>query len=187
MKTSYKKIYQITTTAAIAVVLFANFSFAKIASASDITPDNVNYLINQERIYYGLSPLKDDSRLDSAALQKSTDMISRNYFEHYAYGLTPWDFIHNSQYDYSSASENLAMNFDTAEGMVNTWMQSPTHRANILNPNFTDSGIGIVKGASTNGNSDYVVTNMFGRQKPLISRIAVKTVKNIVDLFTFKI
>ncbi len=144
------------------------FSQVKTVFASPITEDNVLQLINQERINYNLKPLKEDAELDHASGMKSRDMINRNYFDHYAFGLTPWIFIQNSGYNYSVAGENLAMDFATSEGMVQAWMNSPEHRSNILNPHFEDTGIGVVKGAYTQDGVTHettIVTNMFGQKK----------------------
>lgn len=171
---------------ALTVVFFAGSAFA-----SEITPENVEKLINEQREQRGLLPLKPDSKLDMAASNKSKDMVSRNYFEHYAYGLSPWDFIASTGYNYLYAGENLAMDFDTAEGMVNSWMNSPAHRKNILNPDYSDTGIGIVKGTyadPTGSRETVMVTNMFGREKPfilsvidnVIEKIASFNVKNIL-------
>lgn len=160
--------------ALIAIAISFTIFNAGNAFASPVTNENVLNLINQERSANRLAPLKESSDLDNAAFHKSKDMINRQYFEHYAFGLTPWDFIINSGYEYLSAGENLAMDFQTSEGMVNAWMDSPAHRANILNPDFEDIGIGVIKGEFTeNGasRSTTMVTNMFGREKPAIVKI----------------
>lgn len=158
-------------TFACGLILTSAFALAKPTLASEITSENVVFLINKERLFYGDEPVVVDPELQKAADLKSSDMITRNYFEHYAFGLSPWDFIHAAGYDYLYAGENLAMSFDTSEGMVNAWMNSPAHRANILNPDFQDLGVGVVKGAYTeNGTKEQtiMVTNMFARRKPAI-------------------
>jgi len=141
------------------------------AQASDITQTNVLDQINYQRDLRGLKPLVEDSRLDKAADNKSTDMIKRDYFEHYSFGLTPWIFISEQDYNYLYAGENLAMDFQTSEGMVRAWMSSPAHRKNILNPDYDDIGIGVVKGEYTDDKGTHetiMVTNMFGKEKPKI-------------------
>ncbi|HLC43901.1 MAG TPA: CAP domain-containing protein [Patescibacteria group bacterium] len=161
---------------------------SNVALASDITPENVIYLINSKRTYYGLEPLKIDQSLDSAAQAKTTDMINRDYFEHYAFGLTPWDFMKKANYNYLYAGENLAMNFQTSEGMVNAWMNSPLHRANILNPDYNEMGLGIVKGAYTENNKTQetiIVDNMFGRQKPVILDFFDNFIAKVTAIFKF--
>lgn len=160
------------------------FSY-RIAFASPITQENVVNLINQERKLNGLSALSVDPELNRASQMKSKDMLRRNYFEHYAFGTTPWDFIRNSGYDYIYAGENLAMNFNTSEGMVQAWMNSPIHRDNILNPDYSDTGIGIIKGVYDENGAKHdttIVTNIFGKKKPLIVNI-VEKIRNLFPLY----
>lgn len=190
MKNSHKKIesrkVKIIITSLIVASVFA--LTPKSAFASEITPMNLTYLINKERIYYGLSPLNVDSELSIAAKNKSKDMLNRNYFDHYALGLTPWDFVKNSGYNYLYAGENLAMGFQTSEGMVNAWMNSPLHRKNILSENFEDAGFGVVKGVYyENGvaKETTVVTNMFGQKKPVLVEVFNKILTNIQTLFSW--
>jgi uncharacterized protein YkwD len=166
------------------VLVFLFFSY-NIAFASPITQENVINLINQERRLNGLSDLSIDPELNRASQMKSKDMLRRNYFEHYAFGLTPWGFIRNSGYDYIFAGENLAMNFSTSEGMVGAWMNSPAHKENILNPNYSDAGVGIIKGAygeSGTSHETIMVTTLFGKKKPLIVNI-VEKIRNIFPLY----
>lgn len=168
-------------------LFFVLFAFSTlVARASEITPTNIEILINQERVKRGFSPLKENLSLNFAAENKSRDMILRNYFEHYAYGLTPWMFIVDQNYDYLYAGENLAMDFRTSEGMVSAWMASASHRRNILNPDFEDIGVGVIKG-EFNDNSGTkettIVTNMFGTKKPAVIRLYDNIVETIKDLF----
>lgn len=159
--------------------------FCQVAFASSINQEHVINLINQERKLHGLSDLSINSELNRAGQMKSKDMLRRNYFEHYAFGITPWDFIRNAGYNYISAGENLAMNFNTSEGMVRAWMNSPAHRENILNPNFSDTGVGIVKGSyQENGNihETIMVTSLFGQKKSIIENISEK-VRSLFPLY----
>ncbi|HOX41136.1 MAG TPA: CAP domain-containing protein [bacterium] len=186
MKKSYRKIRS-TTLAIVLLSLFVSFSFGTRAFASEITPENVVLLINKERTYHGLKPLVTDDSLNRASYLKSRDMIRRNYFDHYGFGLTPWVFIRNSGYDYIAAGENLAMDFDTAEGMVAAWMDSPLHRSNILSSEYEDIGTGVVRGAhdsSVKGETT-MVTNMFGKKKsPLVTQVK-KAVDGLLTFFGF--
>lgn len=191
MKKSYKKMNNkshklsnaLKTTLLAGVVLSLS---ATCAYASEITPENVTYLVNRERTYYGLDPLRVNLDLNSAATSKSADMVERDYFEHFAYGLSPWDFMRSSNYDYLYAGENLAMDFQTAEGMVKAWMNSNMHRANILSPDFEEMGIGVVKGAYTeNGQTreTVMVNNMFGRKKTVVIKAIDKVVATFNNIF----
>ena len=157
-----------------------------VAFASEITPENIVSAVNKEREVRNIQPLKVNSKLQNAAGNKSTDMIVRNYFEHYAYGLTPWQFIANQNYDYSVAGENLAMGFSSSEGVVNAWMNSPAHRANLLNSEFEEVGVGVVKGEYTeNGNPTYttMTTEMLAKPEPKISQILFAISKKIINIF----
>lgn len=184
MKNKYKILNKtlITLAAGAFIMISAPKTFA-----SDITPENVLFDINKERIYYGLQPLKFDPNLDLAAQEKSQDMLDRNYFEHYAFGLSPWDFIRNSGYNYLYAGENLAMNFSTSEGMVDAWMNSDSHRRNILDEDFEEAGIGVVKGTYASAgkpHETYMVSNMFGRKKPAIVEFFNNIIESVAGIFT---
>lgn len=103
-------------------------------------------LVNQERAKAGVAPLKMDLRLVDLARKKSLDMIQKNYFDHTSptYG-TPFDMMKKAGITYHYAGENLAGAADVQRAHT-LLMNSPGHRANILNPNYTSVGIGIVHG-----------------------------------------
>lgn len=167
-------------------VLLSIFSFVTFASASEITPENIVNIVNRERQTRGITPLATNNQLQTAARNKSTDMIVRNYFNHYAHGVTPWQFIRNQNYEYSIAGENLAMGFSSAESVVNAWMNSPSHRANILNPEFQDIGVGIVKGAyNDNGNivETTMTTEILAKPKSKINQIFDRVIAAFSKLF----
>lgn len=159
---------------------------AALALAAPITSENVENLVNQERANRGLIPLKVNDSLNTAAEKKSTDMVKRNYFDHYAYGISPWVFIQSENYDYLYAGENLAMDFDTAEGVVSAWMASPSHRKNILNSDFDEIGVGVVKGEFSDNSGvreSTLVTNMFATKKPAVIRMFDNIVEKIKNIF----
>ncbi len=103
-------------------------------------------LVNSERLKAGLKPLKSDMRLVDLSRKKSKDMIDKKYFSHTSptYG-TPFDALKNNGISYRYAGENLA-GAPTVERAHSALMNSPGHRANILNPNYTHIGIGIIDG-----------------------------------------
>ncbi|NLH27987.1 MAG: hypothetical protein GX480_06275 [Syntrophomonadaceae bacterium] len=103
-------------------------------------------LVNQERQKYGMKPLKVDYQLVKLARMKSQDMVDKNYFSHQSptYG-SPFDMMKNAGVSYRWAGENIA-GAGTVERAHNALMNSEGHRANILNPNFTHIGVGIVMG-----------------------------------------
>lgn len=132
------------------------------AYSSAITSDNIIYLTNQSREQYGLKDLVYNSLLAKAAQTKADDMLARGYFSHNTPdGRTPWSFIVAAGYNYLMAGENLAVNFTEAENVETAWMNSPGHRANILNKNFEEIGIGISEGEYQDHTAIFVV-QMFG-------------------------
>jgi len=106
-------------------------------------------LTNQERQKNGLPALKINTTLSKMAHTKANDMAVNHYFDHTSptYG-SPFDMMKKFGITYRAAGENIAMGQKTPQEVVNGWMNSPGHRANILNKNFTEIGVGFVN----NGN-----------------------------------
>jgi len=107
--------------------------------------NKVLQLVNVERQKNGLSALTMDTALSNVARKKSEDMKAKNYFSHTSptYG-SPFDMMKQFGISYRTAGENIAMGQRTPEEVVTAWMNSPGHRANILNANFTHLGVGYV-------------------------------------------
>ncbi|MEK4485565.1 CAP domain-containing protein [Psychrobacillus sp. FSL H8-0484] len=101
-------------------------------------------LTNQERAKAGLKPLQLDTKLTQSAQAKSQDMKNKNYFSHTSptYG-SPFDQMKAFGVTYSSAAENIAMGQRSATEVMNAWMTSPGHKANIMNPSYTHIGVGL--------------------------------------------
>ncbi len=141
--------------------------------ATDINIDRVLYYVNQERTSRGLSSLKLNSELDAAATQKATDMFDKNYWAHISpTGTTPWTFITASGYHYVYAGENLAKDFNTSKEVVDAWMNSPSHRENILKPEYTDIGIAVMNGRLTGEDTTLVVEEFGSQSQPQTNNIA---------------
>ena len=104
-------------------------------------------LINQQRAANGLSALKIDAEVQRVARIKAQDMVNNNYFAHNSptYG-TPFQMLNSFKISYRSAGENIAGNSSNS-GAVNAWMNSPGHKANILNSSYNYTGIGVVNGS----------------------------------------
>lgn len=102
-------------------------------------------LVNQARSQNGLPPLTEDWELSRVARYKSQDMKDRGYFSHTSptYG-TPFQMIRAFGLTYRYAGENIAMGYATPQAVMEGWMNSSGHRANILSPNFTKIGVGYV-------------------------------------------
>lgn len=107
-------------------------------------------LTNKERAKAGLKPLTMNWEVSRVARIKSEEMRDRNYFSHTspAYG-SPFEMLKKFGINYRSAGENIAKGQTTAQAVMNSWMASEGHRKNILNPNFTQLGVGYAKGSST--------------------------------------
>jgi len=138
--------------------------------STDITVEKLYQLTNEQRQKNGLVNLSYNDKLSVAAGKKASDMFTKNYWSHYAPdGASPWDFILSSGYKYEYAGENLAKNFLFSQGVVDAWMNSPTHRENILKSDYSEVGYAIVNGI-LNGEETTLVVQMFG--KPMSSTIA---------------
>jgi uncharacterized protein YkwD len=100
-------------------------------------------LTNAQRTQHGCAPLRVDARLAGAAQAHSADMDHRHYFDHDTPdGKTPWDRIKAAGYSQPGA-ENIAMGQPTPAAVVDAWMNSPGHRANILNCDLKAIGVGV--------------------------------------------
>lgn len=125
---------------------------------------------NANRSANDIPSLRIDPLLEVAAQEKANDMVANNYFAHTSpQGVTPWYWFMNAGYHFTYAGENLAVNFSDSQDVTNAWMNSPDHRANILNNNFTDIGIATAQGEFQGRPAVYVV-ELFGA--PSITPIA---------------
>ncbi|MFJ7509061.1 CAP domain-containing protein [Peribacillus simplex] len=104
-------------------------------------------LVNEERSKSGLPSLKMDTAISNVAILKSEDMRDSNYFNHTSprYG-SPFDMMKSFGISYKYAGENIAAGQPSADAVMKSWMNSPGHKANILNKNYTHIGIGHVTG-----------------------------------------
>ena len=130
--------------------------------ASNISIQEVVNLTNQKRLEAGLSTLSLNQTLSSAAYTKGRDMIDRDYWAHVAPdGTQPWKFFTSFGYKYRYAGENLARDFSNASSAMDAWMNSPTHKENILNPKYKEIGIGVVEGDLA-GTDTTIIVQFFG-------------------------
>lgn len=122
--------------------------------------DEVIRLVNVQRANHGLSALKYNWQAARVARIKSQDMINNNYFSHYSpvYG-SPFKMLEDFGLRFSSAAENIAYGQRSAQEVMNAWMNSPGHRANILSRNVSEIGVGVAKKA----NGTLYFTQMFLR------------------------
>lgn len=109
--------------------------------------DQVVTLVNKERSAAGCGPLTEDPQLQKAAQGHSDDMAARHFFDHTnPDGADPGQRITAAGYHWSTYGENIAQGQQTAAAVMDSWMNSPGHRANILNCSFKDIGVGVHKG-----------------------------------------
>ena len=141
---------------------------------------------NQSRMTQNLGKLASNPALERAAQMKADDMAAKSYFAHNAPdGKTPWYWFDQAGYDYAAAGENLAVNFTDSKDVTQAWLASPTHRANIMNANYTEIGIASAHGTYKGKEAIFVVQE-FGRPS-LIARetaIASTSVDKVVTLIT---
>lgn len=118
---------------------------------------------NQNRDTKNYGHLAINSVLEKAAQMKADDMAEKGYFAHKSPdGKTPWYWFGQAGYDFSYAGENLAVNFSESVDVSNAWMNSPGHRENIMNSNFSEIGIATAEGMYQGRKTTFVV-QLFGR------------------------
>jgi uncharacterized protein YkwD len=108
----------------------------------------VTALVNEERARNGCGPVSQNGTLDTAAARHSEDMAARDYFDHTSPdGKGPGDRITAAGYQWTTYGENIARGQQTPAAVMDSWMNSPGHRANILNCSFKEIGLGVHEGS----------------------------------------
>lgn len=170
----------------VSLVLHASISFVSsrnllpydmvLGFASSISSPQVIEATNQERAKLSLPTLKPNPLLAQAAAEKAAHMFKHDYWAHISpEGVTPWYFMHKFNYSYSVAGENLARDFSDTESMTQAWMESPTHRENIVNPKYSEIGIAVVNG-KLQGVDTTLVVQMFGHPSPVTGSLPLDSV-----------
>jgi len=149
------------------LLLFAVvFAFAFPAFANDITRENVLDAMNAYRAERGLPPLHFDARLQKATDDRMRDMEELEYWAHESPdGRSPFSWLRAESYDFSFDGENLACGFETNEVLVQSWMESPGHRDNIMSPLYTECGIAVIDGSTRGRAAGKSIVVMFGRPR----------------------
>lgn len=133
---------------------------------SSIVANALIGLTNSARTSSSEMTLANNTLLDKAAALKAEDMAKKGYFAHTSpTGITPWYWFQEAGYRFKYAGENLAVNFVDSQDVMNAWMRSPNHRENILDPHFTEIGIGVAQGAYQGRKAIFVV-QFFGTPAP---------------------
>ncbi len=159
------------------ITVIARVNPGVLGYASNISVDAVLSLTNTNRQASGLSNLSFNSVLAESARQKAQDMFTDNYWAHNAPdGTTPWYFFKNAGYNYLYAGENLARDFGDSDSVVQAWMNSPTHRDNIMSGRYTEIGIAVVNG-TLNGQETTLVVQHFGKPSVVAAAVPAQAVQ----------
>jgi len=141
------------------------FYFPRTGFFADLTKIGLFEMANASRQQLGYQPLKENPALNQAAYLKAQDMLEKGYFAHNSpEGITPWYWLERSGYNYTAAGENLAIGFLESEQVHRAWMDSPSHKRNILNPNYQEMGIAVLKG-DFQGRETSLVVQFFGNPR----------------------
>jgi uncharacterized protein YkwD len=160
----------------VAVGLLANgfmSTHGVLGANSDFSHTALLEETNQERIEASQSKLTIDPKLTAAAQAKADDMATRNYWAHDTPdGKAPWAFVSAAGYNYEVAGENLAYGFNGAQEAIVGWMNSPTHRANILNADYQNVGFGIVNSPDYQGKGPQtIVVAEYGKPSTSVATV----------------
>lgn len=150
----------------LAMLVLVNFSIGALnieRSFAAVEKATILELHNQERAKQGLSELRINTLLTASATKKAEAMLASDCWSHYCPdGKSPWTFFDDSGYNYVYAGENLAEGFDTDESVMTAWLNSPTHKANVINENFDEVGIGFAYGDFQGIENNTIIVMHFG-------------------------
>lgn len=135
-----------------------------LSYATEMSPGGLLGASNSQRAANGVGGLTLNALLNQAAQQKANDMVARDYWSHNTpEGNQPWVFIDATGYEYKKAGENLAYGFETSADAITGWMNSPSHRANMLDSAFDEVGFGIANSPNYQNHGEMtVVVAMYG-------------------------
>ncbi|MBM3208813.1 CAP domain-containing protein [Candidatus Shapirobacteria bacterium] len=164
----------------LAFQLFLNFFLlvkpSVLGFASSITPEKIVELTNQKRAERSLPALRFSSTLSEAAGRKAGDMFAFNYWAHTSpSGRDPWSFFREAGYSYLYAGENLARDFADSSGVIEAWLNSPSHRDNLLGGRYQEIGVAVVNGTLL-GTETTLVVQLFGTPKAVVAKKPTKPV-----------
>lgn len=146
----------------------ANYSQKNFSKHLSLTSANIVWFTNYYRTEKGLKPLAINTKLTRSSGSKATDMLDNQYFEHIRPGpdKVGFDkFIDDEHYSFVKIGENLAMgDFSTSYEVVKAWMNSPAHKRNILDPQYSEIGVSISYGAM-NGQEVGIMVQHFGNPR----------------------
>jgi uncharacterized protein YkwD len=163
--TKKRRIIQSVSGLVLLVLIAGNLSFANKVRGQNNSQElavEIIKLTNQERAKNNLAPLAPNAQLLKAALAKADKIFAEQYFSHNSLdGIKFSTWVKEEDYRYLIIGENLALGFDNPKVVIKAWMDSPDHRANILNPRFRDIGL-VVMESDFNGEKTKVIVQYFG-------------------------
>jgi uncharacterized protein YkwD len=169
-------------------ITVANKPIENVSAVSDdpsapFSVENIIDATNEQRIKAGLTPLKSNAKLEESAKLKVEDMIKNQYFEHTSpTGKTVADLGTEVGYDYIVMGENLALgNFTDANDLLQAWMNSPAHRANILSTSYQDIGVYAAQG-TYQGHTVWFAVQHFGTQRDVCPSVSTALKSDIDSL-----
>lgn len=143
---------------------------------NQVSQEDLYVMTNEARTNNGVGKLQTNSKLEAVAQLKLADMFQNNYFAHTSpVGIEPWHWFDKANYNYRIAGENLAMDFMSSDEVFNAWLNSETHRKNLLLNEFQEVGIAVGSGM-INGKQTVVVVQEFGSPRTPALAVQVKPV-----------
>lgn len=168
----------LTIVLAIALVAHLTYSFittgtiSVLGRAAEIQTVDLLSNTNKERASAGLGELVINEQLSQAAFLKAQNMFSEQYWAHVSpSGTQPWKWFGDVEYNYSYAGENLAKNYPSAQATVSAWMNSKTHRENILKGEYVDVGFAVVDG-ELEGKDTTLIVALYGAPVTEVKSVA---------------
>ncbi len=168
-KNGYKAYLMKTPVLLLFVFIIASFNFVvKVnvnaqSNSQEINTENLLNAHNRQRTNLRIKELTLDAKLEQSAQNKANALLESNCWSHYCPdGKSPWDFFKDAGYDFVIAGENLAEGFFNIDDVMTAWMNSKTHRDNILNADYKDVGFGIAKGNYQGLQNNIIVVAHFG-------------------------
>ena len=129
-----------------------------LAYATEMSVGNLLAKTNAERTSRGLAALSLNSKLNSSSAAKANHMKVNDYWAHVAPdGTSPWYFFDSAGYNYQKAGENLAYGFGSSSNTITGWMNSPSHRDNMLDAGYNEVGFGFINSSNFIGNGEQTI------------------------------
>jgi hypothetical protein len=167
---------------ALVAISQASFIVQQMPNVAAVISSVLVELTNTDRLGGGLAVLSVNPVLVEVAQAKANDMAAKGYFAHTSpEGLTPWHWFKEGGYKFVYAGENLAVDFSESTDVERAWMQSPTHRANIVGTQFTEIGIATAQGTYQGRPTTFVV-QVFATPAPAPAQPKAAPVRVVRDV-----